>query len=140
MVGLPRAIIKKYGVTKKAWQVFRGRHKSRVSKTKHVGGKTRMVRHRYRSLKHRASSMNIVRTVEKLAGAGAFLYPAIDKAHQKYGTEPIWAVAIDSLAVYGGIENGQFSLSTLGKAWGPYVGFVLASKGAHKLAGLIRRF
>jgi len=35
MVGLPRAIIKKYGVTKKAWAVFRGtkgRRKTRTSR------------------------------------------------------------------------------------------------------------
>ena len=36
MVGLPRSIIKKYGVTKKAWAVFRG---SRSSGSKSRGGK-----------------------------------------------------------------------------------------------------
>lgn len=33
--GLPKAIVKKYGVTKKAWAVYRGRHsKSKASKPK----------------------------------------------------------------------------------------------------------
>lgn len=31
MVGLPRSIIKKYGVSKKAWAVFRGSNSSRTS-------------------------------------------------------------------------------------------------------------
>jgi len=136
--GLPRAIIKKYGVTKKAWAVYRGRHKSRVSK--HVGGgKTRMVRRSYRRFSRKGrSNKSIIRTVEKLAGVGAFLYPGINKMHEKYGTEPAWAVVVDGLALYGGIENAQFSFGSLAKAWTPYVGFTLASKGAHKLAGIIR--
>jgi len=31
MTGLPKHIIKKYGVTKKAWQVFRGKKSSKKS-------------------------------------------------------------------------------------------------------------
>jgi len=41
MVGLPKAIIKKYGVTKKAWAVFRG---SKSSATKTRSRKTRKTR------------------------------------------------------------------------------------------------
>jgi hypothetical protein len=37
MVGLPRSIIKKYGVSKKAWAVFRG-GKTSTRKTKRRGG------------------------------------------------------------------------------------------------------
>jgi len=37
MAGLPKSIIAKYGVTKKAWQVFRGTKKSRKTSTR---GKT----------------------------------------------------------------------------------------------------
>jgi len=36
MVGLPRSIIKKYGVTKKAWQVFRGNKTTVKTKTRSV--------------------------------------------------------------------------------------------------------
>lgn len=34
MVGLPKSIIAKYGVTKKAWQVFRGTKNSKKTKTR----------------------------------------------------------------------------------------------------------
>lgn len=98
-----------------------------------------MVRHRYRSLKHRAKGMNLQKKVEQLAGAGAFLYPGVNKIHEKWGSEPAWAAVVDGIAVYGGIENGSFNWGTLGKAWLPFIGFTLARSGAHKLAGLIRR-
>lgn len=35
MTGLPASIIKEYGVTKKAWSVFRGRHKHRSTRVSH---------------------------------------------------------------------------------------------------------
>jgi hypothetical protein len=137
--GLPRAIIKKYGVTKKAWAVYRGRHHSRVSKTKkNGGGKTRMVKHR-RFSRRGHSTKSIIRTAEKLAGAGTFLYPGINRMHEKYGSEPIWAVAADGLALYGGIRDAKFSFGTLVEAWGPFISFQVAKTAAHKIAGLIRR-
>lgn len=97
-----------------------------------------MVRRRFSRKGKGHSNKSIIRTVEKLAGVGAFLYPGINKMHEMYGREPVWAVVVDGLALYGGIEGGQFSFGSLAKAWTPYVGFTLASKGAHKLAGIIR--
>lgn len=56
MVGLPRAIIKKYGVTKKAWAVFRGRGSASpkrarraVKRRARARGVVRMARRRGRS-------------------------------------------------------------------------------------------
>jgi len=48
MVGLPKSIIKKYGVTKKAWQVFRGnkRGNTMAKKRRSSGGKRRVSRSR----------------------------------------------------------------------------------------------
>jgi hypothetical protein len=37
MIGLPKSIVKKYGVTKKAWQVFRHGSKTRRTHTKKIG-------------------------------------------------------------------------------------------------------
>jgi hypothetical protein len=55
MAKLPKAIIKKYGITKKAWSVFRG---SKV-KTKRVYAKVKtMARRRYGFKKHHRSSGN----------------------------------------------------------------------------------
>lgn len=44
MAGLPRSIIKKYGVSKKAWAVFRGGKTTSRAKS---GGRGRMARRKY---------------------------------------------------------------------------------------------
>lgn len=76
MAGLPRSIIKKYGVTKKAWEIYRGgggashpkkHHRSRRSRVK--GGK--MARRRYRSRGGGGGSM--VKQLAFGAGAGALV-------------------------------------------------------------------
>ncbi|MBU1082439.1 MAG: hypothetical protein KKB59_18280 [Spirochaetes bacterium] len=66
MVGLPKAIIKKYGVTKKAWQVFRGQKKKTHRKANKPKRSNRspvrhMVRRRYsrRSKPRRSSGYSI---------------------------------------------------------------------------------
>jgi hypothetical protein len=53
MTGLPSSIIKKYGVSKKAWAVFRGHKSSSHRRAKKSGG--RMVRHRFRKAGRRRS-------------------------------------------------------------------------------------
>lgn len=65
MTGLPKSIIKKYGVTKRAWQVFRG-YKSH-SKSKKRGFSTMAKRKRKYHRGGRSSSMNW----KKLVVAGA---------------------------------------------------------------------
>lgn len=51
MVGLPRAIIKKYGVTKKAWSVFRGSSSSRSKTRKKTTGGYMAKKHGFRRSK-----------------------------------------------------------------------------------------
>jgi hypothetical protein len=88
MTGLPRSIIKKYGVSKKAWAVFRGRKvrsKTR-STTKQTKVKSRMARRR-KTVKHHArrGGMGILGSfIEPLAamGYGAIRQPVADKIPQ----------------------------------------------------------
>jgi hypothetical protein len=54
MAKLPKSIIKKYGISKKAWAVFRG-NKRTTTKIK-VRGHRNMARHRYRSYHRRKST------------------------------------------------------------------------------------
>lgn len=49
MAGLPRAIIKKYGVSKKAWAVFRAGRKSQSRTARAVGGVYMAARRKKRS-------------------------------------------------------------------------------------------
>lgn len=63
MVGLPRSIIKKYGVSKKAWAVFRG--------TKHSAPRARgksMVRHRFGRKRRGGGIGGLLSGKGKLAG------------------------------------------------------------------------
>ena len=73
MAGLPSNIIKKYGVSKKAWAVFRGQKSSSHSRAR--GG--RMVRHRFKKTARRRSGgmgglMSMVLPLAAGAAAGYF--------------------------------------------------------------------
>lgn len=56
MTGLPSSIIKKYGVSKKAWAVFRGQKRSR-SRNKGMTGYQEAKQLNYLSKKYRGTSM-----------------------------------------------------------------------------------
>ena len=49
MAGLPKSIIKKYGITKKAWEVYRGQHKA--ARPASSGGKKMVKKKRASSIK-----------------------------------------------------------------------------------------
>jgi hypothetical protein len=71
MPGLPKSLIKKYGISKKAWAVFRGTH--------HSSGKPSMVKHRRsrrygRRLKRRFSKAKV--PFETLIAVGAIPWTA----------------------------------------------------------------
>lgn len=87
MAKLPNAIIKKYGITKKAWAVFRGRsgrthnHKFKaVSMAKHRrrGGLFTRARRTYSGVKGKINELAIVAT--------AFLEPVIDNFVAKFAS------------------------------------------------------
>lgn len=71
--GLPKAIIKKYGITKKAWQVYRGRSRTsrtrRSSPTSRRTGVRRLARRRYtRKRRRRKRTITVLPIVGGVAG------------------------------------------------------------------------
>lgn len=82
MARLPKSIIKKYGITRKAWAVFRGTRATKTRKTKSV--KTRsytMARHKKHSKKSGKGFMGKVMQIAIGAGVAAlyevFISPMI---------------------------------------------------------------
>lgn len=58
--GLPRSIIKKYGISKKAWDVYRGRKgKKRTSKSRRSSNPKRSVKRTARRKRRRRASMTL---------------------------------------------------------------------------------
>lgn len=139
MVGLPKSIIKKYGITKKAWSVFR--HKKRSSrvtsfhspKKKTYGGLRSMAKKH-----HSRRGGSLLQSGEKLAKAGAFLAPAIGHLlsvgtpRQKFG----W---ITRDYTSWNWETDKVEPHFLVRGWGPVVVVSVASVVVHKIIGLIRR-
>jgi len=82
MSGLPASIIKKYGVSKKAWAVFRGTKRARKTKTYRTKSKARvytMARKRRTSRKSKSQSTFkggfMQKAMDVILGAGvAFIY------------------------------------------------------------------
>lgn len=78
MAHLPKAIIKKYGVTKKAWSVFRSRHKHKASVKGYTmakrKGKKHFARARAHSFhrKHHKSSGGSMNLTGLLVGAAVY--------------------------------------------------------------------
>lgn len=140
--GLPKSIIKKYGISKKAWRVFRGRKKrprSRVSNPK-----TKRRTKRLGRKKKRKGGKNLQATIFKFLRLGALAAPGAI-----YATQPL---ALDQklneiFRVYTGVNikhsiqsnEVQFDLKRLLMGWGPFLGATLATYGIPKIAGIIRR-
>jgi len=134
-VGLPASIIKKYGVTKKAWRIYRQKHpktnkrrRSNPSKVKRVARRRRYTRKRRR----RKRTIPIVPIIGVAAGAA----------------EPIRrAVAGDFMGALGELRNtvtgfdeyGNFNPQWLMTFWGPTIGGILFHKVANML-GINRIF
>jgi len=131
--GLPKSIIKKYGISKKAWRVFRrGKKKSRSSR------KTKTTRRNKRGNPKnrggRKTGKSLVRTAMKLARVGALFAPGIKEA-MAHPKKP-WV----GLTTYGGVGgSGEFTMDRLIKAWTPYVATTAATHLISKLTGIIRR-
>lgn len=150
MARLPKSIIKKYGITKKAWQVFRGRagrvrrrirrprrtRRRRTNPGRKRGGR-RMVR-RYRR-KRRRGGKSILRTGFKLIRLGALAAPGIGVALR---TDLSPQAKIDgAFRMYTGYEmsTGRWKFEWLASGWLPYIGACLATYGIPKLTSILRR-
>lgn len=145
MAKLPKSIIKKYGITKKAWAVFRSGRSQSSRKARHSskGGKTSLARRRarrYFSRARRRSGMGLnLRSIGKIIKLGAFVAPAIHEYSTMSGEVP--QKLARTLASYGGynLDGGNFDGALLAKMWTPYIATTLAITGVSKLSGLIRR-
>jgi len=135
--GLPKSIIKKYGISKKAWRVFRGRKKrprSRVSNPKTKRRKRKMGRR-----KRRGGGKSLQQQVFKWLRIGALVAPgAIALTAKGASTEEKLSYA---LAKYTGYEswNKKFNFQQLVEGYGPFLATTLVTYGIPKLAGIIRR-
>lgn len=104
MTGLPKAIIKKYGVTKKAWSVFRSTSHSRSNKTasrrtKHRGYS--MAKRRSFSRRSSRSSGGKFKPLMDAAISGAIVGAAFKYAPAQYNT-PITRIGVGGAAAYFG--------------------------------------
>lgn len=136
MAGLPAAIIKKYGVTKKAWAVFRGRHPNKARKVKTNKGSDRVVRRRYSKKVHHRSN-----TTVPIAVVGGFLAGLIEPAQliQQGQFQAAGESVVRSYTGYD-IASGSFNAQYLWKGFAPlFLGFIvhgLASKlGVNRALG-----
>jgi len=138
MARLPKSIIKKYGITKKAWSVFRGRRKSRPKKVKTKRRSVRKLVRRYRRKRRGGGGKSLTRTVFKWVRIGALVAPGAARVMQHGFTEQ---AVVDAIHDYTGyhIKHRNFDLSRLMIGWGPYLGACLATYGIPKIVSIMRR-
>jgi len=139
MARLPKSIIKKYGISKKAWRVFKGKkRKSRSRKTKTTRRRKRG--NPKKGGKSMSRGKSLVQTATQLAKAGAVLAPVVIAATSKGDLKH---KAVMYLSFMSGVDVGgskpRFRWDRLLVGWGPYVGVSVGSKIASKINGLIRR-
>jgi len=137
MARLPKSIIKKHGISKKAWRVFKGRKKStksRVSKPKRR--RTYMTRRRRK--KRGGGGKSITNTAMKWIRIGALVAPGVVSFT---GPGTLEDKIDNALWKYTGYstKHGTWDWSALSQGWGPYLAAVLTTYGIPKLAGIIRR-
>jgi len=134
--GLPKSIIKKYGISKKAWRIFRGQKKkprSRVSNPK-----TKRRKRNLGKRKRRRGGKSLQNTVFKWLRVGSIFAPEIVRFAQK---KPLDNILANMVYEKTGLNpaDGSFDITRLVKGWGPFLGTCLATYGIPKLVGIIRR-
>jgi len=146
--GLPKSIIKKYGISKKAWSVYRGkkgrkpRSKSRrvTRRRKKRNNPVRRVRRTVRRRRrNRKGGSNLQAKVFKWLRIGMLVAPAARNLARPVSMEKkVWHMAYD----YGGFDfdTGTWDIKRMAVGWGPFLGACLATYGIPKLVGLIRKF
>ena len=148
MARLPKNIIKKYGITKKAWRIFKGRkrksptrrtrtHKYQVWKVRRKNpGRKRGVRRMGK--KKRRGGKSIQRTAFKLIRLGALAAPGVFIAMKPISSKD---KVNDIITAYTGYSPrwGDFRFERLLQGWGAYLGAVLTTYGIPKLTGIIRK-
>jgi len=137
--GLPKSIIKKYGISKKAWRVFRGKKKSKSNpRPSKKARKVRSLARRYFRRKRRRGGKSMMQTAFKLIRIGAFAAPGINAAIAQPTLE---AKVVEGIKIYTGYDMwaAKWNVADLGRGWGPYIGACLTTYGIPKLVSIIRR-
>jgi hypothetical protein len=141
--GLPKSIIKKYGITKKAWSVFRGRKgKTRSRKTR--ASNPRKVKRRMARKKKRRGGKSLQTQVFKWLRIGALAAPGAVVALSPGTPGGKFNAAME---LYTGVNIQEskdtgtcaFHAEKLAAGWMPFLMTTLVTYGIPKLAGIIRR-
>ena len=137
--GLPKSIIKKYGISKKAWRIFRGRKKSRSRKVTRRKSNPKRRRRKLGRRKKRRGGKSLQRTLFKYMRIGALVAP---QGYNMLKYPGDWERNVaDFLYDYFGYNpaDGSWKLERLAKGWGPFMAACLTTYGIPKLVGIIRR-
>jgi len=136
--GLPKSIIKKYGITKKAWSVYRGR-KRKTSRTRKARPSRRKGVRKMARRRNRGGGNSIQRTAFKWIRIGALAAPAI--VEFAFGADTPSGKAFHTIRRYTGFDfyTKTWDITNLIEGWGPYLGAVLTTYGIPKIAGILRR-
>lgn len=131
MAGLPKSYIKKYGITKKAWRMYRAskkksKSKSKTRKTSNKKGGRKMAKSGFNT----AKIFSLLRTVSLLAPAVSHLLTPTTNQER----------LIRTVRDYTGynITHQKLEPNRLLVGWGPYLMTNLMTYGVPKLTKLIR--
>jgi hypothetical protein len=144
MPGLPKSIIKKHGITKKAWSVYRAtlrkyrrKGKTRARNTRRASNPKKVKRRMVRRKKRRGGK-NLQATVFKWLRIGSIFAPEIARAlNKKSGAEIAYNFVYEKTGY--NMDDGTFEFGRLLKGWGPFIATSLVTYGIPKLIGIIRR-
>jgi len=138
---LPKNIIKKYGITKKAWRIFKGRKRGRkrASPTKIKTRRKNPVARRYypRRRRRRSSSFNMNR-IFKYVRMASVAAPAVAAVVERGLTMEAAKAALHRYSGYD-IDRGVFEPQKLIEGWGPFLATTAVTYGIQKLSAILRR-
>ena len=154
MVGLPKSYVKKYGISKRAWQEYRkacgGKRRlprKRTTRRKRVSRKRSIVRRVKRRVRRRAKPKTKSRsrgflnagTLLSLATKGALVAPAV---HALVDAPTPKSKLNRFIRYYTGynLTSNKFDGTDLAKGWLPYITTKLMTAGVQKISGMLRKF
>jgi hypothetical protein len=138
MARLPKSLIKKYGISKKAWSIFKRRRKSpsrtrKASPSRRRGGRKTMARR-----KKRRGGKSITQQAFKWIRVGALVAPAVSRALDSTAPKEKIERIFEDYTGYN-VNDRTFKWESLARGWMPYVASVLVTKGVQKISGILRR-
>jgi len=123
--GLPKSIAKKYGITKKAWRVYRGKKGRSKSRSKSKSKSRKRSNPRRKNAVRRIKKLNL--PIALIAGTAAGLIDPFKAAVQE--KDPGKALRIISYHYLGyNVTTGQFDINGLKKGTLPLIAGALIHK------------